>query len=73
MLEELERRISEHFYNEAKILKDMLEAELTKDESEGLERFIKNHPFSQLSHYLQELSRLKESQAKISVLSKSAE
>ena len=42
-------------------MKDMLEADLTKEESKELERFIKNHPFSSLSHYLQELSRLKES------------
>ena len=40
-------------------MKDMLEANLTKEESKELERFIKNHPFSELFKYLQELRRQK--------------
>jgi hypothetical protein len=40
-------------------MKDMLEADLTKKESEELERFIRNHPFSELSQYVQNLRRQK--------------
>jgi len=40
-------------------MKDMLETNLTKEESKELERFIKNHPFSELFQYLQKLRRQK--------------
>jgi hypothetical protein len=40
-------------------MKDMLEADLTSEESKELERFIKNHPFSELFQYLQELRQQK--------------
>jgi len=40
-------------------MKDMLETNLTKEESKELERFIKNHPFSELFQYLQKLRHQK--------------
>ena len=54
-LEELKRRISAHFYNEAEIMKDIMDSDSTKEESKEIEQFIKSHPFSELSRYIQEL------------------
>jgi hypothetical protein len=59
ILAEMEKRISDHFYNEAAIMKDILECNLTDKESKELGRFIKNHPFSELSRYLQEVRQKK--------------
>ncbi|MBA7613298.1 hypothetical protein ES703_20544 [subsurface metagenome] len=44
----LERRISEHFYNEAQIMKDILEANLTEEETEELVDFMNTHPYAQI-------------------------
>lgn len=46
MLRELQRRISEHFYNEARIMKDILEANLTEEEANELTRFMNKHPYA---------------------------
>ncbi len=58
-LRELKRCISAHFYNEAEIMKDMLESDLSDIESKELEQFIRNHPFSELSMYIQNLRNKK--------------
>jgi aminopeptidase C len=55
-LRELQRRISEHFYNEAQIMKDMLEADLSKDEIRELKEFMLKHPFYQISNFVQKKS-----------------
>lgn len=52
-LRELERQISQHFYNEARIMKEMLEADLTKEELKKLNTFMLRHPFYQLSIFVQ--------------------
>lgn len=41
-LKDLKRRISEHYYNEADIMNDMLNAELSKKEIEELQEFMTN-------------------------------
>lgn len=61
VLKELERRISDHFYNEARIMKDILEAALTDKEAKALGQFITAHPFSELSRFVQEARRKKQS------------
>lgn len=48
VLRELKRRISDHFYNEAEIMKDILEADLSDEDCKELQRFMLNHPFSQV-------------------------
>ena len=46
-LEEFKKRISDHFYKEAEIGKDLLETnELTAEEFEELTTFIKHHPWA---------------------------
>ncbi len=52
-LKELESRISDHFYNEARIMKDILESGLTDEEAKALSQFMLAHPFSELSRYVQ--------------------
>jgi hypothetical protein len=44
-IEELKHRISEHFYNEAKIMRDILKANLTDKETEDLVRYMEKHPY----------------------------
>lgn len=47
-LEELERRISEHFYNEARIARDILKANLTEEETDVLVLYMAKHPYGKL-------------------------
>ena len=44
----LERRISDHFYEEAKIVRDILNANLTEEETEELDQYMKKHPYAKL-------------------------
>ena len=60
-LRDLKRQISEYYYNEAKIMDDMLEANLSKEEIKELQEFMLNHPFSKLCQLIQELKAQKES------------
>lgn len=55
-LNELKRRISEHFYNEARSMKDILKAELTQKETDELVRFMEKHPFSRIVTQLTDVS-----------------
>lgn len=55
-LEELQRQISEHFYNEAKILLAILEADLSSKEWKKLKMFMENHPYHEAYEYLKNLS-----------------
>lgn len=54
-LRDLKRRISEHYYNEADIMEDMLEANLSKEEIKELLEFMLNHPFAKLVQLIQDL------------------
>ena len=58
-LEELKRRISEHLYNEAQIMVDLLEVDLSSEEFKELSAFMKSHP------YHEAYMRLKEMQSKV--------
>lgn len=47
-LNELKRRVNEHFYNEARLMKDILKAELSQKETDELVQFMEKHPFSRI-------------------------
>jgi len=52
---ELERRISEHLYNEAEIIKDMLETDLSPEEWRELKEYMNRHPYHELSSFLRNM------------------
>jgi hypothetical protein len=47
-LSELKKIISEHYYNEAKIMNEILESNTTKEERTELKEFMLNHPYSKI-------------------------
>ncbi len=51
-LEQLKCRISEHFYNEARIMRDILKAKLTEEETDALVLYMENHPYAKLANSL---------------------
>ena len=51
-LDYFERRINEHFERENVIMKEMLEAKLSKDEWIRLQSFIKQHSHSRFVRYM---------------------
>lgn len=55
-LKELKQEISDHYYHEAKIMNDMLEAKLTKKEKKELHDFMLNHPYAKLVETIQDLN-----------------
>ena len=54
-LEELKRRISEHLYNEAQIMVDILEVGLSAEEFKELSAFMKSHPYHEAYTCLKEI------------------
>lgn len=50
---EFKKRIHEHFYNEAQIMNDLLESDLSKDEIKELKEFMLKHPFYEISNFVQ--------------------
>ena len=54
-LEELKRRISEHLYNEAQIMVDLLEVDLSAEEFKELSAFMKSHPYHEAYMCFKEL------------------
>lgn len=57
-LEEFKKRISDHFYKEAEIGKDLLETqELTEEEFHELNIFIKQHPWADGVREIKKLSK----------------
>ena len=51
-LDYFERRINEHFERENVIMKEMLEAKLSKDEWIRLQNYIKEHSHSRFVRYM---------------------
>ncbi|MGH9921292.1 MAG: hypothetical protein ACRD38_00920 [Nitrososphaerales archaeon] len=51
-LDYFEKRINEHFERENIIMKEMLEAKLSKDEWIRLQSFIKEHSHSRFVRYM---------------------
>jgi uncharacterized membrane protein len=44
-LSELKKIVNEHFYNEAKIMKnEIIESKISKEENKELKEFMLNHP-----------------------------
>jgi hypothetical protein len=44
-LSELKKMVSDHYYNEAKIMTDILESNTTKEERKELKEFMLTHPY----------------------------
>jgi hypothetical protein len=66
-LEELKQEISDHYYNEAKIMNDMLEAKLTTEEKKELHEFMLKHPYAKLVKFIQDLKSEHEKAEKTTV------
>jgi len=45
-------RISEHFYNEAKILNDLLESNLSPSDWIEIKKYMEEHPYHELYCFL---------------------
>jgi len=56
-LEELKQRIDEHFKNELILMRDMINAQLAKDELRELNAFMVSHPFCSVSQLIQKKAR----------------
>ena len=41
----LKKRITKHYYNEVKIMSDMIDGEYSTDELNELQQFMSNHPY----------------------------
>jgi len=52
----LKHKIAKHYYNEAKIMSEMLNGDFTKDEIAELHEFMLNHPYAKLIDWIQEKS-----------------
>jgi ElaB/YqjD/DUF883 family membrane-anchored ribosome-binding protein len=56
-LEELKQRINEHFKNELILMRDMINAHLTKEEIRELKAYMASHPFCSVSQLIQKKAR----------------
>lgn len=53
-LRQLKLRITDHFLNEANLMKDIIQSGLTKNEINELQDFLNNSPYSKLIDHIQE-------------------
>ena len=53
-LRQLKLRITDHFLNEANLMKDIISSGLNKKEIAELQDFLNNSPYSKLIDYIQE-------------------
>ena len=54
-LVELKKMVSEHYYNEANIMTEILESKISKEENKELKEFMLNHPYSKVVDSLNEI------------------
>jgi hypothetical protein len=54
-LSELKEMLSDHYYNEAKIMNEILESNTTKEERKELKEFMLNHPYSKVVNSIYEV------------------
>jgi len=53
-LRQLKLRITDHFLNEANLMKDIIQSSLTKNEINELQHFLNNSPHSKLIDHIQQ-------------------
>ena len=51
-LSELKKMVNKHFYNEAKIMNEIIESKISKEENKELKEFMLNHPFTKVSELI---------------------
>ena len=54
-LSELKKIVNDHYYNEAKIMNEILESNTTKEERKELKEFMLNHPYSKVVNSIYEI------------------
>ncbi|HJU59794.1 MAG TPA: hypothetical protein VJ583_08595 [Nitrososphaeraceae archaeon] len=47
--------VSDHYYNEAKLMNEILESNTTKEERKELKEFMLNHPYSKVVNSIKEI------------------
>ena len=57
-LAELKKMVSDHYYNEAKLMNEILESNTTKEERTELKEFMLNHPYSKVVSSVHKVNRL---------------
>ena len=57
-LAELKMMVSDHYYNEAKLMNEILESNATKEERKELKEFMLSHPYSKIVNYIYEVKSL---------------
>lgn len=58
-VEEFERRINTHLYNEAGIINDMMEADLSPSEWKEIKDFMIQHPYHELYIFLKDKQKIR--------------
>ncbi|MFZ0328753.1 MAG: hypothetical protein WBP64_12930 [Nitrososphaeraceae archaeon] len=53
-VESLKKRIRKHYYNELKIMSDMIDGDYSTDELNDLQQFMSNHPYVKFVDVLRE-------------------
>lgn len=54
-LNELKKMVSDHYYNEAKLMNEILESKISKEKRKELKEFMLNHPYSKLVNSIYEV------------------
>ena len=54
-LSELKKMVSDHYYNEANIMTEILESNTTKEERKELKEFMLIHPYSKVVNSIYEV------------------
>ena len=52
---ELKKLVNDHYYNEAKIMNEIIESKISKEERKELKEFMLNHPYSKIVNSIREL------------------